>query len=268
MDVCFFTVTHEADYDYLLGSIRHHAKMGRHLVLDTSEKAPMLRNLPSTVVWVHEPLYGSGWKTFRLRTALERAMNLALGLGPEILVYLDSDEFYSLESANNLFPLARRAALDLPIIHWCRDGIPRMFGPSEWHVRVWPSWARVRIAENEAWKVHPQYNGNPEHHAVVVVPPDVPVLRVPGLFLNHLHYFIGDKDDEVARQTIDGWPDRGHPVPAVDLPWPIQVWREKNVRPRESFTLADTIPPLPLRGRGVIDGHPWWGYTPTRRFPC
>lgn len=235
MNVCFFTVTCAADYDHLLGSIWRHAKMGRHLVLDTSPALPQLHDLPPSVRWVHEPFYGEGWKTFRLRTAVERAMTLARQMGPEILVYLDSDEFYTPESAELLFPLAREAMLEVPCIHWQRDGRPRLFGPSEWHPRIWPSWAGVRIVENEAWKAHPSYNGNPEHHAIVSGPPELPVLRVPGLFRNHVHHLVGDKDDEVARQTVDGWPDRGVPVPRVELPYPIELWFKKGIRPSGAF---------------------------------
>ena len=235
MNAVFFTVTCEADYDYLLGSIWHHARMGRHLVLDTSPKAPTLRNLPPTVRWIHEPLYGEGWKTFRFRTALERALNLALEMNPEVLVSLDSDDFYAPDSPDRLFPLARGAMLETPYIHWCKDGVPRMFGASEWHPRIWPAWAAVRILENEAWKAHPQYNGNPEHHAIVSAPADLPTLRVPGLYRNHVHYLVGQKDDEVARQTIDGWPDKGHAVPGVALPLPIELWFKRGTRPSLAF---------------------------------
>ena len=65
--------------------------------------------------------------------------------------------------------------------------------------------------------------------------PELPVLRVPGLFRNHVHYFVGDKDDETARQTIDGWPDRGALVPSVELPYPIELWFKKGIRPSEAF---------------------------------
>lgn len=237
MNVCFFTVTCRKDYDVLLGSIDHHARMGRHVVLDTSPDPLRFRNLPPSVRWIHEPTYGSGWANFKLRSAVERAQQLAKESGAEILVYLDSDEFYSADAGERLFPLALEAALDLPVLHWGRDRIPRLFGASEWHPRVWPSWANVTILQNEAWKVHPNYNGNPEHHAVVALPADLPVLRVPGLFRNHLHYAVGEKavDDEVARQTIDGWPDKGAVVPKVALPPKIELWMKRGILPSEAF---------------------------------
>src|SRR5204863_9320657 len=97
MNVCFFTVCWYKDYEYLLGGVEHHATMGKHLILDTSppEYAVKFRNLPSSVLWMHEPFYGAGWKNFRLRTALEHAMENARLLESEILVYLDADEFYT-----------------------------------------------------------------------------------------------------------------------------------------------------------------------------
>jgi len=237
--VAFFTVVHSQDYDFLLGSIEHHAEMGLHLVLDTSplEKAEKFKRLPDSVKWVHEPIYGNGWRKFRMRTAVERAMNLARDLGTRVLVSLDADEFYSRDSVERLFPHAESDVVSVHCTHWKSDGYPYMFGESEWHARLWPSWLDVKIALNVDWKKHPSYNGNPEHHPVPVPPAGYPELRVPGLFHHHLHYALGQKalETDPANDTIAGWPDRGTPVPLV--PWPIkmQLWKTRGVLPSEYY---------------------------------
>src|SRR5579871_808658 len=208
---CFFTVTHSEDYDFLLGSIERHAEMGRHLVLDTStvEKAVKFSRLPDTVEWVNDPSFGTGWKEFRLRSAVERALRLARGTDAEVLVYLDSDEFYTPDAPSLLFPHATDAMVAINYTHWKKDGLPYIFGESEWHPRLWPRSADVVIATNTAWIAHPAYNGNPEHHAVVQAPAELPVLRVQGNFRHHLHYCLGPKaeEEETARTTIAGWPN-------------------------------------------------------------
>jgi hypothetical protein len=236
--VCFFTVVHYKDYDFLLGAIEHHAEMGKHLVLDTSpmEHAKRFRKLPSSVLWINAPFYGSGWREFQLRTAVVDAMRSARLLGCEVLVYLDSDEFYAKESVDNLFPWAKEAMVEIQYVHWKRDGHAYTFGPSEWHCRLWPSDADVRIAENQAWKKHPKYNGNSEHHPVPVQPVGLPVIRVYGPFRHHLHYALGPKalDEETAENTIDGWPN-GDQVSAPPLPEKLLAWKEKGVLPSEAF---------------------------------
>lgn len=237
--VCFFTVVYYKDYDFLLGAIEHHAEMGKHLVLDTSppEHAIKFKGLPSSVLWMHEPFYGCGWKEFKLRSAVEDAMKGARLLGSDILVYLDSDEFYSRESVDNLFPWAQKAMVEIQYVHWKRDGFAYTFGHSEWHCRLWPTSADVQVAENEAWKQHPKYNGNPEHHPVPVPPVGLPVIRAYGTFRHHLHYALGPKalDEETAQNTIDGWPDRCTQVAAPPLPEKLLAWKEKGIRPSEAF---------------------------------
>ena len=66
--VCFFTVCGGGeDYEFLLGQLWHHAMMGEHVVLDTTPapEAKTFRNIPPTVRWVHEPIYGRGWQNFK-----------------------------------------------------------------------------------------------------------------------------------------------------------------------------------------------------------
>ncbi len=232
--VAFFTVTHSQDYDFLLGSIEHHAEMGMHLVLDTSpsSKAEQFKRLPSTVRWVHEPHYGSGWKNFRLRASVERAMHLAREFGADVLAYVDSDEFLSKESVTGLFPHAEHAVIQVHTTHWKEDG-PYMFGESEWHTRLWPNLCDMQILKNVDWTKHPAYNGNPEHHPVPMAPPGLPMLRVPGSFHHHLHYVIGEKsaDTDTGDQTIDGWPDKGVRVPPVAWPVKLRQWKEQGICP-------------------------------------
>jgi len=240
VSVVFFTVTRSRDYDYLLGSIEQHAEMGRHLVLDTTfppEEAIKFNKLPNTVRWIHEPVYGSGWKEFRLRTAAERARVLAGGMGADVLVYMDSDDFYTPESKNNLFPHALDAIVEIQYTHWRKDGYPYIFGESEWHKKLWPSWGDTIIGLNSAWHCHKDYNGNPEHHALAYDPTNIPMIRVLGNFRHHVHYAIGPNadDDETARTTISGWPDKGFRVPSVPWPPKLALWRDKGIRPSEFF---------------------------------
>jgi len=99
------------------------------------------------------------------------------------------------------------------------------------------SCARAEISENIAWRSHPAYNGNPEHHPVPVQPAGLPLIRVYGEFRHHLHYALGRKADDVdcAVSTIDGWPDLGKL--AADVPWPdrLRFWKETGILPHEAF---------------------------------
>lgn len=237
--VCFFTVVCARDYDFLLGSIEHHAEMGSQLVLDTSprDQAIRFRKLPDNVIWLHEPDFGSGWKEFKLRSALERAMRQARAFMADVMVYKDADEFFTRDSEELLFPWAERAMVETCTIHWKTDGKPYMFGPSEWHRRLWPASADVDIAMNTAWQSHPSYNGNPEHHPVPVPPGHLQMIRVYGNFHHHLHYAIGQKaaEDGTAISTIDGWPDFGTEIPPVEWPERLRAWKDFGIPPSEAF---------------------------------
>lgn len=237
--VAFFSAVHYKDYDFLLGSIEHHAGMGFHLVLDTSplEHALSFSGLPETVRWVHEPLYGSGWKEFRMKSAVARALQLAREFRADVVASLDADEFYSEESVEGLFPYAARYPVAVHCTHWLQDGHPYMFGESEWHLRAWPSELGVTIERNIDWQHHPAYNGNPEHHPVPVAP--VPEIRVPGSFHHHVHYAFPGASEETAEATIDGWPEKGHRTPKA--PWPalLRMWATAGNRPSERFPSSE-----------------------------
>lgn len=252
--VCFFTVTRAEDYDFLLGSIEHHAQMGSHLVLDTSppEKAIRFRHLPDSVIWLHEPDYFDGWKRFRCRSAVERAAKLAKAFFSDVVVYTDSDEFWSADSPAKLFPWAEEAMVEVIQLHWREDlksRAPRRpeepdpppvlkpyrYGHSEWHARLWPGNARVEVATNVAWANHVKYDGNPERHPVLVPPAGLPLIRVFGEFHHHVHYAFCKKDGNTAAECIDGWPNGGQEVGAVPWPDKLRLWKEKGIPPSDSF---------------------------------
>lgn len=237
--VCFFTVCGGGEeYEFLLGSIRHHAEMGLHLVLDTApaERAKKFVNLPKTVRWVHEPKFGYGWKSFKLRSAVERAMNLAREMRTKVLVYLDCDEFFSGECATWAFRLAVDRAVDFKTYAWKEDLLPYDCGDSEWHRRAWPASAGVNIIKNGSWIESPHYNGNPEHHPIPSIPPSLSHIRANGDLHHHLHYAIGKKSKnlETAVTTIPGWKDATHIYPT---PWPelLAAWRDQGTLPSASF---------------------------------
>jgi hypothetical protein len=234
--ICFFTVCggHE-DYEFLLGSIDHHSRLGVHLVLDTTPApyARKFRNLPPTVVWVHEPIFGSGWKEFKFVSALERAQEHARArFRPEVLVQTDSDDFWTLEAVP-LFELGRGACVETQYVHWLKDGEPYLYGESEWHRRIWPAYATVKVEKDTKWPFSPHYNGNPELHTRVTVPSHISLLRFDGLFRHHVHFALGKKaeEDEVAKGSITGWP---HGKRLVDRrPWPdkLVMWNERGTLP-------------------------------------
>ena len=234
--VCFFTVCGGGeDYEFLLGSIEHHAAIGRHIVLDTTPKdrARTFSKLPATVQWIHEPIYGHGRKEFKLRTAVERAAHLAKESGADVIVYLDSDEFFILDDW--VIRLATDRLVEVNSLVWKPDGKCYDCGESEWHVRLWPGKADVRIARNEAWLVHPDYNGNPEYHPVVVS--KVPSIRAHGPIHHHLHYAIGEKASDLwtAKTTIPGFFDGNTEVDPVPWPEPLVRWRDYGILPSQAF---------------------------------
>ena len=134
--VAFFTVCGGGeDYEYLLGSIEHHATMGHHLVLDTTptHRARTFKHLPSSVGWIHAPDYGSGWDKFRFVGALREAVRYAIeAFDPAVLVQLDSDDFFSVE-AEPLFIVGCSVVVETQYVHWMKNGEPYLFGESEWH---------------------------------------------------------------------------------------------------------------------------------------
>lgn len=238
--IAFFTVTRSRDYDYVLGSIEHHARMGQHVVLDTTlpgDGPKTFRGLPPSVTWFHEPLYGNGWKEFRFVAASQRALDVATNLKTDILVWLDSDDFFTDSFLSDVVPHAMYAAVEIMCVHWKKDGHPYIFGESEWHTKAWPRWMNLRVGLNLAWPQHKDYNGNPEHHALLHIAPSAPRMRVLSPCRHHVHYAIGpNKDDEeTAKTTVDGWERGGKRIPDVEWPAKLALWKFKNIRPSESF---------------------------------
>jgi hypothetical protein len=234
---CFFTVCGAGgDYDFLLGSIEHHAKMGRHVVLDTTPpgRQRSFRFLPKSVIWIYEPTFGHGWKEFRCRSAISRAAAIARLFG-DVVAYLDSDEYFE-RSLVNLFDRAREAPIDVQRVHWKRDGVPYRHGNREWHVRLWAAAEEVSFPVNEAWLRHPDYDGNPERHPVAVFRPGLLPVKVDGVYHHHVHHLLGEKalNDKTARETIPDW-DEGTALTGFALPEKLAAWHELGVLPSESF---------------------------------
>ena len=247
--VTFFTVCGGGEeYDFLLGSIEHHARIGNHLVLDVSVKqAPINQGkLPPSVHWAYGggAEWGSGsWRTFRMVSALDYARRLAISCFPdtEFLVHLDCDEYYDVDALVQL--LDRRHGAIVPqtfvfdTIHW-RNGRALRFGPSEWHMRAWDVRADVRVIRNLAWEVSPKYNGNPEHHPLLS--PKAALFqetRIDRPVHYHLHYAVGAKKHftETAEATIDGWPNGATVDAPCPWPEPIRLWAESGVGPSVHF---------------------------------
>ncbi|NJN05669.1 MAG: hypothetical protein HC814_03780, partial [Rhodobacteraceae bacterium] len=212
--------------------------MGRHVVLDTTpaDRAKTFTGLPESVTWVHDPIYGSGWKAFRFRAALERSLEMARRESCEIVVQLDCDEYYSEDSVTDLFPYAKDAMVSAETIHWKRNLVPYSFGDSEYHVRIWPSYMNVIWPINAAWVASPHYNGNPDHHAMVHAPLGAKTVRVDGHYHYHLHYAVGEKakDEETAHATIQGWPN-GKEARSIPIPPLIINWIVKGEKPSLRF---------------------------------
>lgn len=256
--ITFFTVCGGGEeYEFLLGAIEHHARIGRHLVLDVSDVSQEqreFRGLPDSVLWFRdrEGKYMSGdWKTFKFATALEDARKLALTNFPDthFLVHLDCDEYFDPEilvpllSRNERPPIETPRTFTFPTIHW-KDGHALQFGASELHMRAWDVRADVRVKLNDAWRASEKYNGNPEHHPYFYAhaPHSAILVRMPVHY--HLHYALGKKKfyTETAETTIDGWP---HGVPVANpCPWPdpLQLWAETGELPSKRFFQCDDSP--------------------------
>jgi hypothetical protein len=239
--VAFFTVCGGGeDYDFLLGSIDHHARMGSHLVLDTTpeDRVRKFKNLPRSVKWIHAPNYGAGWDTFRFVEALQAAVALAMDIfNPAALVQLDSDDFYAVE-AEPLLVLGASVVVEMQYVHWMKDGEPYIFGESEWHRRIWPAGRGVTVERDPGWAQSRVYDGNLDTHPRVVVPDWVPVMRFDGLFRHHVHFALGEKADDhrIAKTSISGWPHAGRIVDR--RPWPdkLGLWKERGILPSSFFT--------------------------------
>jgi hypothetical protein len=238
--VCFLTVCGGGeDYEFLLGAIEHHSRMGVHVVLDTTPvgQERKFMNLPPHVVWIWEPTYGQGWRNFKFRDALMRGVALAKNYG-DVIAVLDCDEFYTPQLRWVLDAAAKNPVL-VETIHWMRNGHPYMFGESEWHLRLWPSTTDVSYPPNQTWVTHPDYNGNDHHHAVPRFPVGTELLKVPGSIHHHLHYALGKKslDDKVGKANIPAW-HYGHRTMHVPWPAPLEKWRDLGILPSTAFEVS------------------------------
>lgn len=243
-NVTFFSVCGGGEeYDFLLGSIEHHARIGNHLVLDVAQEQKEFVRLPGSVSWFRdrEGAYQSGdWKTFRLATALEDARKLAIACfpGTEFLVHLDCDEYYDVEVLKKLFVRQDPPrTLVFETIHW-HNGRALRFGPGERHRRAWDVRADVQVIKNTAWMENPAYNGNLEHHPLLSPKAEsYQEIHVPDPIHYHLHYALGAKQFflETAHATIGGWPN-GTPIESP-CPWPEphRKWAETGEKPSVRF---------------------------------
>lgn len=230
---CFFTVCGgQEDYEFLLAVLEHHSKLGRCLVLDTTPPSRQrhFRFLPRGVVWIHEPDFGAGWKTFRCRHAVARASQLARNFG-DVVVYTDSDEFWS-PVVEELFETALGGPVEVRRTHWKRDGNAYLFKEPEWHVRLWPANEEVYFPVNDAWLSHKDYDGNSDRHPVACFRPGLAPVRSEMICHHHVHHLVGKKaeDDMTARSTIADW-DQGEKVGGLELPRPLALWKDFGVKP-------------------------------------
>lgn len=228
MDVVFITVCGAADaegcrreYNFLLGSIRHHDSMGRHIVLDNTpqEYRMRFRGLPSSVLWVYEPEYGHGKEVFREMSALVRADQMARVLRPDVIVYTDCDEYWAPESADALWAEGANFLVETPTVHVDIHGNHWTFD-REWHRRLWPGkWGGIEF---------PLHHGeaNPERHAIAVPSAPLQIKRVPGYYHQHLRCFIaggGYYADGTILKNPPPWPE------------PLRLWKEKGIEPLEAY---------------------------------
>lgn len=227
------------EYDFLLGCLDRHLSYGRLLVLDTMV-APFARRfrLPSSVRWLHRPIYGSGWAEFRFADALNDALDLAAEESPDVVVHADADEYFD-HRVVYAIEAALGAVVEVKTLHHLGPTEAVDF-ETEWHRRLWPWRAGVRFADNPDWIASEHYNGNPQYHPRMLVPEGVPTVRELRTPHHHVHYCLGEKAAEQASAaaTIPGWPDKGAKV-ALEGCWPapLQLWKEKGARP--SAALAE-----------------------------
>jgi hypothetical protein len=219
------------DYQFLLGCLEKHLVHGRLIVLDTCpEESKMRFDLPKEVSWYHCPLFGRGAMKFRFATALNVAIGLAEEDSPDILVQVDSDEYFEPDLAIALERAAAGTVIDVKTLHHKAQGEGLDFA-DEWHRRIWPACRGVRFRPN------PRHE-NPEFHPIVDVPMGIPIERETATYQHHLHYAVGEKagDLHTAQTTIPGWPDAARKVQVP--PWPplIARWQAGGLKPSSSFT--------------------------------
>lgn len=227
--VCFATVCGTlVDYEFLLGAIREHATMGKHVVLDVTPaaKRKQFKNLPPSVVWVNDDSYQSDTKMFKFHSALLKVNEIARTMGTEIIVNMDSDEFFEPAATSKLFPLAFESALEHLIVTWGCDNQPHVRWDA-WLRRIWPTKMIVDIPRNVGWTKHPEYNGNPEMHPIPMWPPGARMTRTKELAHHHIHWTIHHK----GHHPFSEWPVAGW------CEWPplLKLWKEKDIAPSLAF---------------------------------
>lgn len=227
--VVFFTICGgasrayvEKEYNFLLGSIEHHAAMGRHVVLDNSpaEFAIKFPKLPDSVTWIHEPIYGHGKAVLRMKSAVRCASQIARSMNADVNVYTDCDEFWSENAVEDLWPIAKDLLCEVPTIHVDSQG-KHFYFEHEWHRRAWPGkFGEVLFpVPND-----PNFVGNPEDHPIAN-PLGLEICRVMTLVHHHMKCFI------------DGggiWTNSKE-IPAPIWPPKLRLWKDKGIPPLESF---------------------------------
>jgi hypothetical protein len=89
-----------------------------------------------------------------------------------------------------------------------------------------PDWVSSRV-----------YDGNPDTHPKLKIPEGIKVIRATTLCRHHAHFAVGNKanDQEIAKQSITGWPHGKEEV--YPQPWPhlLENWRCGGHRPSEVY---------------------------------
>ena len=221
----------EEEYNYLFGSLAHHAKMGIHVVLDTSppQWAFNPKNLPASVQWYHEPVYGHGLNHFRNQDAIDRAIALARKSGIDIVVLLDCDEFFTPNTPADLFHQAVDKIISIKTYHWYPD--VKAYDFLDWHRRLGPAKDGIHMGLNASWAKHPKYNGNPQNHCFLSGP--MPVLKVDGAYHHHVTKAVGKKH----YIRYPGKVNMPWVAPLDPVPWPedLELWRTKGIYPSDKY---------------------------------
>lgn len=236
--ICFITHIGGADaefcrneYNYVLGSLAHHAEMGRHIVLDTTplQFRFIPGKLPDSVKWIYDPTYGFGESKFRYADALNRLISEATFIGAQVVCYVDADEFFTLGTEKVAFPLAFSHVILPSIVHWDYLPAPYHFR-QEFHIRIWPLRFRGYFPrEVKAWIQNPSYDGNPQRHTICQFYHDVPFQRIAVPIHHHLRGAVGTKRH--------GSVEAGERLDPAHFPWPepLRLWRERGREPMEDF---------------------------------
>ncbi len=232
MDIVFFTICGgesqevvDRQYNFLLGSMAHHAQMGRHVVLDNSPESfhKTFTKLPSSVTWIYEPIYGHGNKYLRQMDALNRAHNVAKTMTPEAIVYTDCDEFWTLGLVDLLKREVKNSLLTIPTIHVDING-EHYFFPHEYHRRAWDGSMDVTFPYNKADPKefdNPTFEGNPQRHAIACPALGMTMKQVDDYVHHHMKCFINGGGS---------W-HLGTKIGKPEWPEELKLWKEKGILP-------------------------------------